>query len=225
VKLDAASLPPLVTWGTSPEQVISITGRVPVPADIADDKKRSAAETSLAYMGLKGGEKITDIAIDRVFHRLLHQRPARGPARPPPAMIEGKTVNGHVNAMVVPGSGIGEGAGGGRRPRQDLPRRGLRMARAGLLDVSCDEPRQARAGRALRLDVEPQFRGPPGLQGPHPSGLARDGGGGSDRRQVRRRAQLALSQPNPSQRKRPAARRAPLILGSRDRLAAHQQRR
>ena len=60
-------LPPLVTWGTSPEQVISITGRVPVPSEIADENKRRAAETSLDYMGLKGGEKITDIAIDRVF--------------------------------------------------------------------------------------------------------------------------------------------------------------
>ncbi|HUI96230.1 MAG TPA: 3-isopropylmalate dehydratase large subunit, partial [Xanthobacteraceae bacterium] len=67
VRLDAANLPPLVTWGTSPEQVTSITGRVPVPAEIADENKRRAAETSLAYMGLTGGEKITDIAIDRVF--------------------------------------------------------------------------------------------------------------------------------------------------------------
>jgi 3-isopropylmalate/(R)-2-methylmalate dehydratase large subunit len=105
VKLDAASLPPLVTWGTSPEQVTSITGRVPVPAEIADENKRRAAETSLAYMGLKGGEKITDIAIDRVFigsctnGRLEDLRAA---AR----MIEGKTKNANVNAMVVPGSGI-----------------------------------------------------------------------------------------------------------------------
>ena len=45
----------------------SITGRVPKPAEIADESKRRAAERSLAYMGLKGGEKITDIAIDRVF--------------------------------------------------------------------------------------------------------------------------------------------------------------
>ncbi len=105
VKLDAANLPPLVTWGTSPEQVTSITGHVPVPAEIADDKKRSAAETSLAYMGLKGGEKITDIAIDRVFigsctnGRLEDLRAAA-------KMVEGKTKNAHVNAMVVPGSGI-----------------------------------------------------------------------------------------------------------------------
>jgi 3-isopropylmalate/(R)-2-methylmalate dehydratase large subunit len=105
VTLDAANLPPLVTWGTSPEQVISITGRVPVPAEIADENKRRAAETSLAYMGLKGGEKITDIAIDRVFigsctnGRLEDLRAAA-------KMIDGKTKSDHVNAMVVPGSGI-----------------------------------------------------------------------------------------------------------------------
>src|SRR5689334_23544520 len=55
VRLDAAQLPPLVTWGTNPEQVVSITGRVPVAADIVDPGKRSSAERSLAYMGLKGG--------------------------------------------------------------------------------------------------------------------------------------------------------------------------
>src|SRR5690606_24322521 len=67
VKLDAAKLPPIVSWGTSPEQVISVTGRVPVPSEIALENKRIAAERSLEYMGLKGGEKITDIALDRVF--------------------------------------------------------------------------------------------------------------------------------------------------------------
>src|ERR1700733_3463323 len=64
VRLDAAKLPPLVTWGTSPEQVVSVTGRVPRLDDITDAHKREAAERSLAYMGLKGGEKIADIAVD-----------------------------------------------------------------------------------------------------------------------------------------------------------------
>jgi 3-isopropylmalate/(R)-2-methylmalate dehydratase large subunit len=105
IRLDAAKLPPLVTWGTSPEQVTSITGRVPVPSEIADENKRRAAETALAYMGLKGGEKVADIAIDRVFigsctnGRLEDLRAA---AR----VVDGKTVNARVNAMVVPGSGI-----------------------------------------------------------------------------------------------------------------------
>jgi 3-isopropylmalate/(R)-2-methylmalate dehydratase large subunit len=105
IKLDAAKLPPLVTWGTSPEQVISITGRVPVPAEIADENKRRAAETSLGYMGLKGGEKITDIGIDRVFigsctnGRLEDLRAAA-------AVAKDKKVSSKVSAMIVPGSGI-----------------------------------------------------------------------------------------------------------------------
>ena len=57
VRLDAAKLPPIVTWGTSPEQVASITGRVPVASEIADEHKRRAAERSLEYMGLKAARR------------------------------------------------------------------------------------------------------------------------------------------------------------------------
>jgi 3-isopropylmalate/(R)-2-methylmalate dehydratase large subunit len=105
IRLDAAKLPPLVTWGTSPEQVTSITGRVPVPAEIADENKRRAAEASLGYMGLKGGEKITDIAIDRVFIGSCTNgriEDLRAAAR----VADGKTVSAKVSAMIVPGSGI-----------------------------------------------------------------------------------------------------------------------
>ncbi|MCC6891060.1 MAG: 3-isopropylmalate dehydratase large subunit [Hyphomicrobiales bacterium] len=105
IRLDAARLPPLVTWGTSPEQVIAVTGRVPVPGEIADENKQRAAEASLAYMGLKGGEKITDIAIDRVFigsctnGRIEDLRAAA-------AIAAGKHVHANVSAMIVPGSGL-----------------------------------------------------------------------------------------------------------------------
>jgi 3-isopropylmalate/(R)-2-methylmalate dehydratase large subunit len=105
IRLDAAKLPPLVTWGTSPEQVISVTGRVPVPAEIADENKRRAAETSLGYMGLKGGEKITDIALDRVFIGSCTNgriEDLRAAAR----VVDGKSVKAGVNAMIVPGSGL-----------------------------------------------------------------------------------------------------------------------
>src|ERR1700682_282937 len=67
------------------------------------------------------------------------------------------------------------------------------MARAGLLDVPRDEPRQAETRRALRLDLEPQFRGPPGIQGPHAPGLANNGGGGSDRRAFCRHQGVAIA--------------------------------
>ena len=105
IRLDAAKLPPLVTWGTSPEQVVSISGRVPVPSEIADENKRRAAERSLDYMGLKGGEKITDIALNRVFIGSCTNgriEDLREVAR----VVNGKTVNANVNAMIVPGSGL-----------------------------------------------------------------------------------------------------------------------
>jgi 3-isopropylmalate/(R)-2-methylmalate dehydratase large subunit len=105
IKLDAAKLPPLVTWGTSPEQVISVTGRVPVAAEIADEHKRRAAERSLEYMGLKGGEKITDIAPNRVFIGSCTNARIED-LREVARIAAGKTVNANVSAMIVPGSGL-----------------------------------------------------------------------------------------------------------------------
>ena len=105
IRLDAAKLPPLVTWGTSPEQVISVTGRVPLPSEIADDNKRIAAERSLGYMGLKGGEKITDIKLDRVFIGSCTNARIED-LREVARVVEGRHVNGNVNAMIVPGSGL-----------------------------------------------------------------------------------------------------------------------
>ena len=105
IRLDATKLPPLVTWGTSPEQVISITGRVPLPSEIADDNKRIAAERSLGYMGLKGGEKITDIKLDRVFIGSCTNARIED-LREVARVVEGRHVNGNVNAMIVPGSGL-----------------------------------------------------------------------------------------------------------------------
>ena len=105
IVLDAAKLPPLVTWGTSPEQVVSISGRVPVPADIADESKRIAAIRSLDYMGLKGGEKITDLSLDRVFIGSCTNgriEDLREVAR----IVEGRKVSATVSAMIVPGSGL-----------------------------------------------------------------------------------------------------------------------
>jgi 3-isopropylmalate/(R)-2-methylmalate dehydratase large subunit len=105
VKLDAARLPPVVTWGTSPEDVVSITGAVPDPEQVADEGKRQSMQRALAYMGLSPGTKMTDIALDRVFigsctnGRIEDLREAARIAR-------GKKVNANVYAMIVPGSGL-----------------------------------------------------------------------------------------------------------------------
>ena len=105
VRLDAANLPPLVTWGTSPEDVVAITGAVPDPDAVADENKRASMKRALDYMGLAAGTRMTDIAIDRVFlgsctnGRIEDLRAAA-------KVLEGKRVHERVNAMVVPGSGL-----------------------------------------------------------------------------------------------------------------------
>jgi 3-isopropylmalate/(R)-2-methylmalate dehydratase large subunit len=105
IRLDAAKLPPLVTWGTSPEQVTAVTGRVPRLADIADDNKREAVERALKYMGLHGGEKITEIAIDRVFIGSCTNARIED-LREVAKVVDGKQVNAKVKGMIVPGSGL-----------------------------------------------------------------------------------------------------------------------
>ncbi len=105
VRLDASALPPLVTWGTSPQDVVAITGVVPDPAAADDEGKRAAMTRALAYMGLTPGTKMTDIVIDRVFigsctnGRIEDLRAAA-------AIASGQRVAASVKAMVVPGSGL-----------------------------------------------------------------------------------------------------------------------
>ena len=67
VTLKAASIAPMVTWGTSPEDVLPVTGRVPDPKDVPDEAKRAAMTRSLEYMGLTPGTPLASIKIERVF--------------------------------------------------------------------------------------------------------------------------------------------------------------
>ena len=105
VRLDAARLSPIVSWGTSPQDVITIAGTVPRAEDAADDMKRESIRRALAYMGLKGGERITDIALDKVFigsctnARIEDLRAAA-------KIVAGHKVAERISAMVVPGSGL-----------------------------------------------------------------------------------------------------------------------
>jgi 3-isopropylmalate/(R)-2-methylmalate dehydratase large subunit len=105
VRLDAAKLPPTVTWGTSPEDVVSVAGFVPNPDDIADETKRASKWRALNYMGLRPGTKITDIPIQRVFigsctnSRIEDLRQAA-------QVVEGRQVHPDVEAWIVPGSGL-----------------------------------------------------------------------------------------------------------------------
>jgi 3-isopropylmalate/(R)-2-methylmalate dehydratase large subunit len=105
VRLSAGDIAPLVTWGTSPEDVVPITGSVPDPAAASSDSKRRAMERSLHYMGLRPATRMQDVRIDRVFigsctnGRIEDLREAGKIAR-------GRKVADGVGAMVVPGSGL-----------------------------------------------------------------------------------------------------------------------
>jgi 3-isopropylmalate/(R)-2-methylmalate dehydratase large subunit len=105
IKLDAANLPPIVTWGTSPEDVISVAGVVPNPDEIQDENKRRSKWRALEYMGLTPGTKITDITLDRVFIGSCTNGRIED-LRAVAKVVEGKRVAESVNAMIVPGSGI-----------------------------------------------------------------------------------------------------------------------
>ncbi len=103
VAIDVSTLSPLVTWGTRPDMVIAVTGRVPDPAAAGDAHQREAMTRALDYMALAPGTPITDVRIDRVFIGSCTN--ARlGDLRAAAAVARGHQVNPHVRAMVVPGS-------------------------------------------------------------------------------------------------------------------------
>jgi len=105
VVLDAAKIVPMVSWGTSPEAVVPVTGSVPDPQAEADEAKRAQLGRMLEYMGLQPGQRMTDIFVDVVFigsctnGRIEDLRAAAAVAR-------GRHVADGVRAMVVPGSGL-----------------------------------------------------------------------------------------------------------------------
>ncbi len=106
VRLDASAIAPTVTWGTSPEDVVQITGTVPDPESFEDPSKRAAAAKSLDYMGLSAGQKMQDVSVQHVFigsctnSRIEDLRAAA-------AVLKGRKVHDDIRqALVVPGSGL-----------------------------------------------------------------------------------------------------------------------
>ncbi|MEH6403279.1 MAG: 3-isopropylmalate dehydratase large subunit [Sneathiella sp.] len=105
VVMEAAEIVPFVTWGTSPEDALPITGFVPAPSSFADSGKQIAAERSLKYMGLTAGMKLTDIEVDHVFVGSCTNGRIED-LRAVAEVVKGKTVKDTVNAIIVPGSGL-----------------------------------------------------------------------------------------------------------------------
>jgi 3-isopropylmalate/(R)-2-methylmalate dehydratase large subunit len=105
VDIDAAEVEPTVSWGTSPEQAIPVSGRVPRPEEMTDPNKRAATERALHYMGLESGQAIAGTPVQRVFiGSCTNSRieDLRAVAR----LVSGQKVVDSVRAMIVPGSGL-----------------------------------------------------------------------------------------------------------------------
>lgn len=105
IVIDASTITPTVTWGTTPEDVVSITGKVPAPSDFDDPNKQASVKRMLDYMGLTAGTKIQDIAVDKVFVGSCTNARIED-LREVAAIAKGKKVADGVGAMVVPGSGL-----------------------------------------------------------------------------------------------------------------------
>jgi 3-isopropylmalate/(R)-2-methylmalate dehydratase large subunit len=105
IELRAEDIPPLVTWGTSPQDVLPITAAVPDPQGVDDPNKRAAMERALAYMGLTPGMKLQDVIIDKVFIGSCTNARIED-LREVAKIVNGKKVAPMVEAMIVPGSGL-----------------------------------------------------------------------------------------------------------------------
>ena len=105
ITLDGKEIKPMVTWGTSPQDVVTIDGKVPDPSNVRDLDKKNSIERSLKYMGLEPNTSIKDIKIDKVFigsctnGRIEDLRDAA-------KILKDKKISNHVQAFVVPGSGL-----------------------------------------------------------------------------------------------------------------------
>ncbi len=105
VRLDAAEIAPMVTWGTNPEAVLPITGAVPDPAGFADEATQAQARRMLEYMGLKPGQKLAELPVDVVFIGSARTAASRISAPRPGCPRPARGAAG-VRALVVPGSGV-----------------------------------------------------------------------------------------------------------------------
>jgi len=105
VEIKGENISPMVTWGTSPQDVVSITDVIPDPEKQKNEDRKKSMIRSLNYMGLKPNTKMTDIKIDRIFIGSCTNGRI-GDLRDAAKIIKGKKIASHINAMVVPGSGL-----------------------------------------------------------------------------------------------------------------------
>jgi len=165
VTLDAAKLPPIVTWGTSPEEVASIEGAVPDPAKVADDAKRAKMARALEYMGLTPGTKIADIPLDVVWIGSCTNgriEDLRNVAK----VVQGKKVSNQLAyAMIVPGSGLVKAQAEAEGLDKIFLEAGFQWREAGCSMCLGMNPDQLKPGQRCASTSNRNFEGRQGFRG------------------------------------------------------------
>ena len=163
LEIDAAEIAPVVTWGTSPEDVLPITGLVPDPDDFRGGKVE-AARRSLDYMGLTPGQKLSEIEIDTVFIGSCTNgriEDLREVAR----VMEGRRVKDGLRAMIVPGSGLVRAQAEEEGIAQKLQEAGFEWRLAGCSMCLGMNPDQLAPGERCASTSNRNFEGRQGYKG------------------------------------------------------------
>ena len=163
VRLDAAEIAPVVTWGTSPEDVLPITGTVPSPGDF-DGGKVGAVERSLDYMGLTPGTKLADVEIDTVFIGSCTNGRIED-LREVATIMEGRKVKDGIRAMIVPGSGLVRLQAEEEGIAQKLQEAGFEWRMAGCSMCLGMNPDQLAPGERCASTSNRNFEGRQGYKG------------------------------------------------------------
>ena len=163
VQINGSEIEPVVTWGTSPEDVLPITARIPQPEDF-DGGKVDAVRRSLDYMGLKPGDNLQDVAIDTVFIGSCTNGRIED-LRQVLEVIEGHSVKDGIRAMIVPGSGLVKKQAEEEGIAQKLIEAGFEWRMAGCSMCLAMNPDQLSPGERCAATSNRNFEGRQGRGG------------------------------------------------------------
>jgi 3-isopropylmalate/(R)-2-methylmalate dehydratase large subunit len=164
LRLEAAKIAPVVTWGTSPEDVLPITASVPYPEDFDNERKQAAARQALDYMGLEPGMRLAEVAIDTVFIGSCTNgriEDLREVAR----VMQGNKVKDGLRAMIVPGSGLVRAQAEEEGIAQQLIEAGFEWRFAGCSMCLGMNPDQLKPGERCASTSNRNFEGRQGRGG------------------------------------------------------------
>jgi 3-isopropylmalate/(R)-2-methylmalate dehydratase large subunit len=163
--LNANDLPPIVSWGTSPEDVVSVSGVVPNPDEILDEVKRASKQRALDYMGLKAGTKITDVDLDVVWIGSCTNGRIED-LRAVAKIVEGKKISDRLDyAMIVPGSGLVKAQAEAEGLDQIFKSAGFQWREPGCSMCLGMNPDQLKPGQRCASTSNRNFEGRQGYKG------------------------------------------------------------